>query len=126
MTFLKHLRAILLFPVTATIIVPAFLLYRTERGDPSQFLWPPLRPLPLGLGLILIGLGLLLVVSTNLLFARVGRGTLAPWDPTQKLVVRGVYRYVRNPMITGVSCILLGEVLASGSLRLFYWFLIFI
>ncbi len=29
----------------------------------------------------------------------------APWDPTQRLVVRGVYRYVRNPMISGVVLI---------------------
>ena len=39
---------------------------------------------------------------TIALFAREGEGTLAPWDPTRKLVVRGPYRFVRNPMIVGV------------------------
>jgi protein-S-isoprenylcysteine O-methyltransferase Ste14 len=39
--------------------------------------------------------------------------------------VRGVYRHVRNPMISGVAFILLGELLASGSLRLLIWFLLF-
>ena len=42
-------------------------------------------------------------------FARFGKGTLAPFDETQKLVVVGLYRYVRNPMYVGVMLILLGE-----------------
>src|SRR5262249_10770128 len=44
-----------------------------------------------------------------------GRGTLAPWDPPRQFVVAGPYRYVRNPMISGVIAILAGEacVLAS-------------
>ena len=49
-------------------------------------------------------------------------GTLAPWNPTQKLVVRGVYRHVRNPMIVGVFCILLGETILFDSWQLFCWF----
>jgi protein-S-isoprenylcysteine O-methyltransferase Ste14 len=47
----------------------------------------------------------------------------APWDPTQKLVVHGVYRHVRNPMITGVCSLLLGEAILFGSLPLLAWFL---
>jgi len=65
------------------------------------------------------------MIKTVKLFATVGEGTLAPWDPTQKLVVRGIYRYVRNPMITGVSCILLGEAVALGSVALLGWFMLF-
>jgi protein-S-isoprenylcysteine O-methyltransferase Ste14 len=59
------------------------------------------------------------------LFAREGKGTLAPWDPTQRLVVRGPYRYVRNPMITGVLSILLGEAALFGSLWVLAWWLAF-
>ena len=70
--------------------------------------------------------GLVLLVKTISLFATIGRGTLAPWDPTHKLVIRGVYRYVRNPMISGVLCILLGEATIFGSLPLFYWFVFFL
>jgi len=55
------------------------------------------------------------------LFARVGRGTLAPWDPTRKLVAIGPYRYVRNPMITGAVTMLLGEALYFGSALLLAW-----
>jgi protein-S-isoprenylcysteine O-methyltransferase Ste14 len=63
--------------------------------------------------------------KTISLFATVGEGTLAPWDPTQKLVVRGIYRYVRNPMIIGVLSVLLGEAVFLGSLPVLVWFLIF-
>jgi protein-S-isoprenylcysteine O-methyltransferase Ste14 len=64
----------------------------------------------------------LLVISTVTLFAKVGRGTLAPWDPTSTLVVQGPYRYVRNPMISGVLFILLGEAACFASLPLLIWF----
>jgi len=60
------------------------------------------------------------------LFVTVGKGTLAPWDPTQKLVVAGVYRHVRNPMIGGVFCVLLGEAVLWASLSLLCWFLFFL
>ena len=59
----------------------------------------------------MISLGLALVVWTVRLFVVVGRGTLAPWDQTTSLVVRGPFRHVRNPMITGVGAILAGETL---------------
>jgi protein-S-isoprenylcysteine O-methyltransferase Ste14 len=52
----------------------------------------------------------------------VGKGTLAPWDPTSRLVVRGPYRHVRNPMISGVLGILLGEAVLLGSVPLLVWF----
>ena len=50
------------------------------------------------------------------MFSTVGEGTLAPWDPPRKLVVTGVYRYVRNPMISGVMSIVLGEGILLGSM----------
>jgi len=55
-------------------------------------------------------------------FARQGRGTLAPVDAPRVLVVRGLYRYVRNPMYLAVTAILLGEALAARSAPLLlYW-----
>jgi protein-S-isoprenylcysteine O-methyltransferase Ste14 len=111
-TFWRHLVAVLACPVVVTAAVPAVIVWRTGAG---------IEPLGL-LSVPLIALGLLLVVSTVRLFATVGRGTLAPWDPTERLVVRGPYRYVRNPMISGVLCILLGEAVLFGSLPLLLWF----
>jgi protein-S-isoprenylcysteine O-methyltransferase Ste14 len=60
------------------------------------------------------------------LFARVGRGTLAPWDPTRKLVAVGPYRYVRNPMISGVALMLLGQALFWPSVAIAIWAGLFI
>ncbi|MFL6244639.1 MAG: methyltransferase family protein [Thermoanaerobaculia bacterium] len=44
-------------------------------------------------------------------FAWTGRGTPAPWDPPRRLVITGLYRYVRNPMYVGMGTFLLGEAL---------------
>jgi protein-S-isoprenylcysteine O-methyltransferase Ste14 len=44
-------------------------------------------------------------------FVRVGRGTLMPVVPTERLVVNGLYRFVRNPMYVGVLTALAGEAL---------------
>ena len=70
--------------------------------------------------------GLALVTWCISLFVRVGKGTLAPWDPTSNLVAVGPYRYTRNPMITGVATILTGEAVVVGSWRLALWALTFI
>ena len=63
--------------------------------------------------------------QTITLFQKKGKGTLAPWKPTQKLVIEGPYRYVRNPMISGVLCILIAESLLINSVYIFYWALFF-
>ena len=55
-------------------------------------------------------------------FAHTGRGTLAPVDPPRVLVVRGLYRYVRNPMYLSVTLIVWGEILLTRSVALIaYW-----
>jgi protein-S-isoprenylcysteine O-methyltransferase Ste14 len=74
------------------------------------------------LGLICIGLGVVLLAACIVEFARSGRGTLSPMDPPRHLVIRGLYKYVRNPMYLSVTTIVLGEVLLTHSLALaFYW-----
>jgi len=116
---MKQLRAVLLLPGVVTVVIPATILYVT--GLPS----PPPR-WNIAIGSLFILLGLALMVWTNRLFTTAGKGTLAPWNPTQRLVVRGVYRHVRNPMITGVFCILLGEAICFGSWSLLGWFGVFV
>ena len=44
-------------------------------------------------------------------FAFVGKGTPAPFDPPRRLVVRGPYRFVRNPMYIGAGLALAGAAL---------------
>lgn len=48
-------------------------------------------------------------------FAAFGRGTPSPTHPPQQLVVRGLYRFSRNPMYVGVSAVVFGEALYFGS-----------
>jgi protein-S-isoprenylcysteine O-methyltransferase Ste14 len=79
------------------------------------------------LGVLLIAIGVALLAACIWEFARSGRGTLSPADPPSKLVVRGLYRYVRNPMYLSVSLILFGELLLTQSRPLFwYWVIWFI
>jgi protein-S-isoprenylcysteine O-methyltransferase Ste14 len=123
----KHLRAILLLPGSVTVVIPGTLLLFT--GTDTFDLWqsvPATRVALPVLGGVLICLGLLLMVATMRLFVTVGKGTLAPWNPTQRLVVQGVYPHVRNPMIAGVFFVLLGEAILAASLPLFIWFIVFV
>jgi protein-S-isoprenylcysteine O-methyltransferase Ste14 len=117
----RHLRAILLCPGVVTVMVPALLVWWTGDVAIGWELPAGLAALPVLLGAALIALGLGLVVWTVRLFATFGQGTLAPWDPTSKLVVRGPYRHVRHPMIGGVVLILLGEAALLGSVALLAW-----
>jgi protein-S-isoprenylcysteine O-methyltransferase Ste14 len=70
-----------------------------------------------------------MLVWTVRLFNRVGKGTLGVGkvmgEPVN-LVVRGPYRHVRNPMISGVLAILLGEAALAASGGLLLWFAIFL
>lgn len=78
-------------------------------------------------GLLLAGVGTVFLLVCIWEFVAYGRGTLSPVDPPKSLVVRGLYRYVRNPMYLSVLLVLLGEGLLTRSLGLFEytlgWFL---
>jgi protein-S-isoprenylcysteine O-methyltransferase Ste14 len=71
-------------------------------------------------------MGALLFGASLRRFASEGEGTLAPWDPPRRLVVRGPYRYVRNPMISGVVFVLFGESAVLMSLTHAEWALVFL
>ena len=124
MKLMRHLLAIGLLPFVVTVVVPAYIIRTSSTLNISWGLPSPLGLLPTLLGSVLVGLGVLLVYKTVSLFATVGKGTLAPWDPPRRLVIRGPYRHVRNPMISGVLSILLGEAILLGSVPLVVWFVI--
>ena len=64
-------------------------------------------------------------IWTITLFLKFGKGTPAPWDPPKKLVVRGSYCYVRNPMIISVILMLLAEALLFQSWPIAGWLVVF-
>src|SRR5690606_378914 len=102
----NHVLAILVLPFTVTIVIPTLLLFAEHGSSLRLGLLPAAPGLRLLLALLAIAAGLWLFYATVRLFATVGQGTLAPWDETRHLVVVGIYRHVRNPMITGVALIL--------------------
>ena len=67
------------------------------------------------IGVVPVAIGLLIYAWTAFDFAWTGRGTPAPIDPPRRLVVRGLYRYVRNPMYGGVLLVIMGEGLMRRS-----------
>ncbi len=113
-----------MLPFSVTIVVPSILWY-LGLGIETWFGWPSgLELLFIISGLFIILSGLILLSGTIRKFAKEGEGTLSPLHPTQHLVVTGIYRHVRNPMITGVLLILLGESVLFFSLFVFSWFLL--
>lgn len=103
-------------PITMVIVIPAWLLH----GHSHIADWPLVAG-----GLILFVAAASLFLKTEYLFIVVGRGTLAPWDQTQELVVTGPYRYCRNPMITAVLGMILAEALFFASWPLVVWAALF-
>ncbi len=72
---------------------------------------------------ILIGTAIYLRCAWD--FAVDGLGTPAPIDPPKRLVVTGLYRWIRNPMYQGVLLILLGECLLFPDRGLFIYTALF-
>jgi protein-S-isoprenylcysteine O-methyltransferase Ste14 len=120
----RQARAIALLPGVVSVLVPLAILNGTGT-DVGWGLGGVAVALPVLLGLALIGAGFALWLWTVRLFARIGEGTLAPWDPTRRLVVQGPFRHVRNPMITAVLAVLAGEAALFGSPQLLIWFAAF-
>jgi protein-S-isoprenylcysteine O-methyltransferase Ste14 len=116
---LRHLFAIAVLPFTVTVVVPYWIARRYEVAlgvgrSAGEIVIQVI-------GCALFAVGLLLFFSSIRRFATEGKGTLAPWDPPRELVLRGPYRFVRNPMISGVIFILLGQTLALLSLPHGVW-----
>jgi protein-S-isoprenylcysteine O-methyltransferase Ste14 len=84
----------------------ALLTHRLDR------LWnlalPQWTALP---GTILLALGAAVSLPCVVVFIGRGRGTPAPFDPPQKFVATGLYRYCRNPMYVGLLLMLGGLAL---------------
>ena len=81
---------------------------------------PPFLGLELtrAIGVLLIIAGVPGLVDSFVRFALQGLGTPAPIAPPQKLVVTGLYRYVRNPIYVAVVAIILGQAILFGDWRL--------
>jgi protein-S-isoprenylcysteine O-methyltransferase Ste14 len=98
-----------LFGGPGIILVYLPLAITRFRVPADELLWH--RPVAWAL----ISLGLAPLFESIVRFVRVGRGTLMPIVPTERLVATGLYRYVRNPMYVGDVVVLIGETVLFWS-----------
>jgi len=119
------LLSILILPFTMTVLFPRWLMRGLSRSDTRWIDGTVAAASGHVAGVVVFVAGFALFAWCVLLFVRVGRGTLAPWDPTRRLVLVGPYRYVRNPMIIGVLIMLAGEAVFLGSRVVALWTLTF-
>jgi len=66
------------------------------------------------LGVLLVLAGVAVLLHAFARFVLEGTGTPAPVTPTERLVVGGLYRYVRNPMYLAVGAVIVGQALVLG------------
>jgi protein-S-isoprenylcysteine O-methyltransferase Ste14 len=90
-----------------------WLLTRWQAREPLPY-WAPMRVL----GGILLVAGLIALIRAFVRFVMEGLGTPAPIAAPERLVVGGVYRYVRNPMYVAVLAAIVGQALLLGRLGL--------
>ncbi len=100
--------------VYATLFVGFLLVWLPARVlSASGIHRPPTLAAPQIAGVAVTTIGALLVLWCVVSFIRLGKGTPAPFDAPRRLVVRGPYRFVRNPMYIGAALILAGAALLS-------------
>lgn len=103
MTALKTLIFTVLVPGTLAVWAPLLLV--SSPGARGSVALGSFRHV--GLAAMLIGASIYFWCAWDFTFS--GKGTPAPIDPPRELVVRGLYKYVRNPMYIGVLSLVIGQ-----------------
>ncbi|MDR3158862.1 MAG: isoprenylcysteine carboxylmethyltransferase family protein [Zoogloeaceae bacterium] len=111
---------VLTLPMNVLVFIPAIVLWLI------RYRWEANHPVLLVMGGLLLFLGFGLAFWTMRIFHHIGKGTAAPWDPPQRLVVSGPYRHVRNPMLTSVFMTLAAEALLLNSWAIFILLAVFV
>ncbi len=118
--FLVRVMFILVRAVTYSALFIGLLLVYLPSGVLawSGMVRPPVIGVLQIVGIAVGAVGAALALWCILTFVVVGRGTPAPFDPPRRLVVKGPYRIVRNPMYLGAALALAGAALFYRSLAL--------
>jgi protein-S-isoprenylcysteine O-methyltransferase Ste14 len=103
---------LLLAPGTVAGLIPWWIT-RWRLPDWGAAIWV-VAPL----SALIIGTGIGFLVHAFARFAVQGLGTPSPLEPTERLVVSGVYRWVRNPMYLAIQAIILGQALLFVDIRM--------
>jgi protein-S-isoprenylcysteine O-methyltransferase Ste14 len=109
----------LLAPGIVAGVMPWWITRWEMRGEATGWL---LLMRTIGVGLLVVSVPVL--VRAFWQFAVEGLGTPAPVAPTKRLVVRGAYRYVRNPMYLAVLGAIVGQALLLAQPRLLIYALV--
>ena len=112
---MRSLLAATWFSLWFFVFFPALVLWWTGAK------FPPVPGPRVALGLSVILLAHYVLMQHLAAFVSVGGGTQAPFDPPRRLVVRGLYRRMRNPMYLIYVTIIGGEALVFGS----WWVLVY-
>ena len=96
--FLKNLLFTIVVPGTVSVYLPLWIA--GSRAPASGWMLVP------AFAILAAGAGIYVWCVWD--FAVTGRATPAPIDAPKKLVVRGLYRYMRNPMYVGALSAILG------------------
>ena len=105
--------------IYATLFIGLVLVFLPAR----VLSWSGITPVPMigawqVAGMVLAGVGGSIALWCIFTFVFLGKGTPAPFDPPRRLVVRGPYRIVRNPMYVGAGLALAGAALFYKSVPL--------
>lgn len=104
-----------LAPGTVAVYVPWLICHWRVHAPFPGFL------LLRAVGMVLMVAGAAALLECFARFALQGIGTPAPIFPTHRLVVKGLYRFVRNPMYVSVLAALIGQALWFGSVGVLLW-----
>ncbi len=116
---IRQFVSIIALPGVVTVAVPVWIARRNHVTFARPHDLASMAAVLGGMALLIVGV--LLFASSLFYFWSRGRGTLAPWDPPRCFVAEGPYRFVRNPMISGVIFVLLAEACFFHSLPLAEW-----
>lgn len=109
-----------ILPLFVLILIPALGLWFDPFPALSLGLWR-------WLGVALIGCGLAIFIPSHRLIYRPeqwkGAASALPGEPDE-LIIRGPYRFVRHPIVVGLTLILFGESLVFQSVMPFLWWLV--
>jgi len=121
---IRHVFTIVVLPLAIVVLIPAWL---AQWGGAKL---APANGLAYGLvqaiGVVLTTLGVVLLVTSLYQIVTRSHQALAPWDPPRHLDLRGPYRNVRNPVVSGVLFVLFGEAMMLLSVPHATWALAFL
>jgi protein-S-isoprenylcysteine O-methyltransferase Ste14 len=111
-------KAFIVAPLNIMVIIPDIILWISSNGSIFQ---KPISAMIAIAGSACIIIGIYIIFRSVSDLTNHGKdGTPVPWDPPENLIVKGIYKTVRNPMVSGISFVLLGEVIFFSSSSLLF------